>query len=195
MSITKTYRANNRIQTLKRSVENYIFVMLLSFTAAVIMARIADDRLAPQSVDIAAVPVVANIIADELGFEPAPAAETVDADAVAMAKVIYGTCRYNSVDAQRSVCYLILNRVDSPQFPSTIREVCEQPNQWMGYADDNPVVEETYELCKETIKAWRNNEIRPFGKDFVFFVWNGNDSITLRNTYEKTANTRCIQVG
>lgn len=62
-----------------------------------------------------------------------------------IAKVLYGTAINHAESDQRAVVWCILNRVEHYAHPDTVAEVCEQPKQWMGYSNDNPVLTELYD--------------------------------------------------
>ena len=67
--------------------------------------------------------------------------------------------------------------------------VCEQPKQWMGYSEDNPVMESIYDMVLEILKTWHNNGHRPMGKEFVFLSWSSKE-ILLRDTFTESKDTR-----
>ena len=62
--------------------------------------------------------------------EPAaPAAATNGAALECLAKAVYFEARGEPLDGQRAVAEVILNRVDSPRFPSTVCGVVTQSNR------------------------------------------------------------------
>ena len=138
-----------------------------------------------------------------IGAEAAPEAETVPCipftiqedplnsplmQAADMAKVLYGTARYNSLEAQEAVCWVIINRTESGIYPNTIREVCEQTGQWMGYSTDNPVKAELFELARSVLEKAEGNGERPVSPEYLWFSWDPK-SVTLRTSYEENNAT------
>lgn len=117
--------------------------------------------------------------------------QMIEQEAKYIAKVLYGTARNNSERDQRTVVWCILNRVDSAGYPNTVQGVCEQTSQWMGYDDDNPVLNNLLEVAKTELEKWYNGD-RPVLADYTYMSWSSKE-ITLRDTYEKTANTRYWQ--
>jgi hypothetical protein len=115
--------------------------------------------------------------------------EQIEQEAEYIAKVIYGTARNHSDADQRAVVWCILNRVEHYAYANTIQEVCEQPKQWMGYSEDNPVLEDIYELVLVELKIWYNNDHRPIGNEYIYMSWSSNE-ILLRDTFEENKNTR-----
>lgn len=118
---------------------------------------------------------------------------TMEMEAEYIAKVIYGTARNHSTDGQKAVIWCILNRVEHQSYPDTIKEVCEQELQWMGYAPNNPVLNDIYELALNELKVWYNNGHRPMSNDYIFLSWS-SDEIILRDTFEEGRYTHYWRV-
>lgn len=110
-----------------------------------------------------------------------------------LARMLYGTALNHDERDQRTAIWCALNRVDSPGFPNSVKEVCQQESQWIGYSDDNPVLTNLYNLAIEELTTWHNN-YRPVNKDYVYMSWSSRE-IKLRDTYEKNNNTRYWQAG
>ena len=109
-----------------------------------------------------------------------------------LARMLYAY-RNNSERDLRTAVWCALNRTDSPGFPNSVKEVCQQESQWIGYSDDNPILNDLYELAIEELTTWHNN-YRPVNKDYVYMSWSSKE-IKLRDTYEKSDSTRYWQAG
>lgn len=112
----------------------------------------------------------------------------IEREAEYISKVVYGMGRNHSINDQKAIVWCILNRVESAGFPSTIAEVCQQPQQWIGYSDDNPVLTEIYDIVLPILKDWHNNSHRPMDKSYVYLSWS-SEEILLRDTFEVTKTT------
>ena len=112
----------------------------------------------------------------------------IEKEAEYISKVIYGMGRNHSVNDQMAIVWCILNRVESRGYPSTIAEVCQQPQQWIEYSDDNPVLTEIYDMVLPILKNWHNNAHRPMDKSYIYLSWS-SDEILLRDTFEVTKTT------
>lgn len=110
-------------------------------------------------------------------------AEPETDEAELIAKVLYGAVLYRSEEVQEAMVWLILNRVDSPLYPSTIKDVVLQPSQWQGFSEDNPVLQSLYDLASDVIAAWENGGVRPIPQDCLFLVIN-YDNIELRTSWD-----------
>lgn len=115
--------------------------------------------------------------------------EQIELEAEYIAKVIYGTARNHADSDKKAVVWCILNRVEHYSHPNTIAEVCEQPKQWMGYSNDNPVLTENYELALAELKTWYSGDHRPMSNEYIYLSWSSKE-IILRNTFEENKNTR-----
>lgn len=110
-----------------------------------------------------------------------------------LARMLYGTALNHDERDQRTAIWCALNRVDSPGFPGSVKEVCQQESQWIGYSDDNPVLTNLYNLAIEELTTWHNN-YRPVSEDYVYMSWSSKE-IKLRDTFEKSDGTRYWQAG
>jgi hypothetical protein len=112
----------------------------------------------------------------------------IEREAEFIAKVLYGMARNHSPADQRAVVWCILNRVEHHSHPNTIQEVCEQPKQWIGYSNENPVLEELYDIALTELKTWHNDGHRPMSSDYIYLTWSSKE-ILLRDTFEENKNT------
>lgn len=110
------------------------------------------------------------------------------AEAEEIAKVLYGTARYNTEDDQRLVVWCIINRMEATGYPDTIEGVCQQDSQWMGYSQDNPVLENLLNIADEELTRYYSGNPRPVGPEYIFLSWTENE-IVLRDKFEETAGT------
>lgn len=113
----------------------------------------------------------------------------IEREAEYIAKVIYGMARNHADSDKKAVIWCILNRVEHYSHPNNIAGVCEQPNQWIGYSNDNPVLDELYELALSELKTWYSGGHRPMGNEYVYLSWSSKE-ILLRDTFEENRNTR-----
>ena len=194
-----------RIMDNGRHLRPVLFLFLLVFLGAVVAARVSlahDQRI--EAAQIAAAEEMRldlqrqeAVRASTLAAERARAAEAAAAarsDREAVARVLYGTALHHSEDAQRAVCWCIINRVESSLYPDSIIGVCEQDSQWMGFSDENPVISGLYEIADEVITAWESGEYRPMSPDYLFLSWTSTE-IVLRTSFNETAGTHYWRAG
>ena len=75
-------------------------------------------------------------------------------DAELIAQALWGEARNCESTHQAAVVWCILNRVDSPAYPDTIREVVTQKYQFAGYHAENPVEPELLALAYDVLARW-----------------------------------------
>lgn len=114
--------------------------------------------------------------------------EQIELEAEYIAKVLYGTAINHADSDKRAVVWCILNRVENHAHPNTVAEVCEQPKQWMGYSNSNPVLTELYDLALEELKVWYSGGHRPMNNSYIYLTWSSKE-ILLRDTFEENRNT------
>ena len=162
-------------------------------------AAVAEARVAEISAEYeAAIADINNahmddVLAVRAEYEATAPNTIMQKEAEYIAKVLYGTAPNHDERYQRTLVWCILNRVDSAGYPSSVKEVCEQDSQWIGYDDDNPILNDLYEIALKELETWHNN-YRPVNKSYIFMSWSSTE-ISLRDTYEKTDNTRYWQAG
>lgn len=118
----------------------------------------------------------------EYGVDEAEAAATaMQSEARALAKMLY-PMRNNTDAGLKSACWCAINRVDSQQYPGTVQGVCAQDRQWMGWSEDNPVIERLYNIAYEALRQWHGG-IHAVSTDFLFLEWTPQE-ITIRTTFE-----------
>ncbi|XCH78696.1 MAG: cell wall hydrolase [Candidatus Dehalobacter alkaniphilus] len=77
-------------------------------------------------------------------------------DVILLAKIIYAEARGESFEGQVAVGAVVLNRVESPKFPDTIREVIYQPGQFSAVLDRQIELtpgDEAYQAALEALEG------------------------------------------
>lgn len=105
----------------------------------------------------------------------------ISEDSEYMAKVVAGCSTYYDENVQRAVAWCVLNRVDSALYPDTIKEVCEQANQWQGY-ENAAVIDSICELCQSVIDTWKSGGKRDVPQDCLFLRMTA-DGVELRTDF------------
>ena len=110
----------------------------------------------------------------------------INQEILAGAKLI---CREANDQVKGTKLGVALARVMNPMYPGTIKEVAEQPNQFMYYDDSNKVTEHDLDLAEQILRPYYEQGIVPNGltQDMVYFEWSGNSG-TARDSYETTTS-------
>lgn len=108
-------------------------------------------------------------------------------DAIMLARLAWCEARGCTTTEQAAVMWCVLNRVDDPRFPSTIRDVILQENQFY-YLDDAPATEELLSLARDVIARWGMEDLlvdsgRVLPEGYVFFRGDGQHNY-FRDAYQ-----------
>ncbi len=114
--------------------------------------------------------------------------DPIKAEAEVVAKVLYGTALHNTREQQEAVVWCILNRVENSFYPDNVIDVCRQDRQWMGYSDDNPILQELYDVAYDILTGYYEGSYRAMSPEYVFLSWSSTE-IVLRDTFEETSHT------
>ncbi len=129
---------------------------------------------------------ISQMEAAEKGMPPDPLEMRLNTQCEMLARVLYGV-KDNSAQDLKTLCWCVFNRVDNPNYPGTLEEVIAQPKQWMGYSENNPVLDELYKIAKEQIQLWQNGR-RPVSNELIYMSWTPA-RIVLRDTWQYGMNT------
>jgi hypothetical protein len=109
-----------------------------------------------------------------------------DNDTVMIARLIYGEAGgIPSTMERAAVAWCVLNRVDNPNYPSSIEGVILQTNQFYGYSTKHPATDENIAIAQDVMLRYQLEKIgvgsggRVLPADYVYFTGDG-----IRNYFE-----------
>lgn len=81
-------------------------------------------------------------------------------------------------------------RLMSGNYGSTLREVVEQPDQWMNYHSDTKITQEVRAFAEKIVRDYYENGVVPDGltKDIQWLTWTPGDYLA-RNNWNASAAT------
>jgi hypothetical protein len=103
-----------------------------------------------------------------------------------IAKTVWGEARGLGDTEKAAVVWTILNRVDSPAWPDTIKEVITQKWQFAGYRTGYPVTQSIRALVVDVAKRWIAEQFgetdvgRVLPTEYMWFTGDGR-----HNTFKK----------
>lgn len=181
------FKIDRRIATL---ILRYITLALCVVVYTLIVLRVADAKAEQKYeawCDRFVNDYLSQVEAEQRGMPIDPKEQLLNQQSEALARVLYGV-KDNSAQDLKTLCWCVFNRVDNPAYPDSIEAVIEQPKQWMGYSEDNPVLDNLYKLAKEQIQAWQNGR-RPVSNELIYMSWTPA-RIVLRDTWQYGMNTK-----
>jgi len=93
----------------------------------------------------------------------------IETQAKTVAKVLY-PMRNNRENGLHLACWSIFNRVDNKIYSDDLYAVCSANQAYMGWSDDNPVLDELYRIAFEEVTRWHSG-IRPMDTGYVYLYW------------------------
>jgi Sec-independent protein translocase protein TatA len=80
-----------------------------------------------------------------------------------------------------------INRVidKSHGFPNTLSEVILQENQWVGFSENNQVIDKYYKLASTVVNNYYDGKNRPCSSDYLWAELN-REGIWLKNSYDSS---------
>ena len=119
-----------------------------------------------------------------------------DEDLIYLSKTVWGEAgAVKDREIQAAVAWTVLNRVDSPLYPDSVKACVSQRLQYTGFhewylmpwekgsriegLDNRVVTSEVVELCREVLVIWLNGfEGRNIPEDYFGFDFDANRNIT-----------------
>lgn len=191
----KNTKKKKKYLTIIQMVTAYILILVVAVTMTFICQRtkyenqIAEiNAIHEEEIDSIRSDYESRVIELEQYYGYGRDVEQIELEAEYIAKVLYGTAINHADSDKRAVVWCILNRVEHYSHPNTIAEVCKQPKQWMGYSDNNPVLDELYDLALEELKTWYSGGHRPMSNEYIYLSWSSKE-ILLRDTFEENRDT------
>ena len=97
--------------------------------------------------------------------------------------------RYNLTDEAKALaCWVVINRVESSEYPDNVDEVLWQKGQFCEYSDSEPPTEKNFTIATNQLSRWSNGDIRPVPSTAVFITVS-SDGVELRDSFEETRST------
>lgn len=175
------------LKNLQENIESYfisafviVFFVCLAYIAYVDLIDIKNEK-PNQNIEITEVTQVIETI-EEMAepIQPIYVKDYATQEEIEMiAKVLYREARgVEDKDQIAAVAWCILNRVDHPNHPNTIKEVITQPEQF-AWVEDTPVEDWLLELANDVVYRWclekegQENVGRTLPKGYCFFIGDG----------------------
>lgn len=102
----------------------------------------------------------------ELAAIQASEEAVIEREATAIAKAFYGIKnfveKYHYTDEDLiTYARCIFNRVDASKGINSVDVILSTPDQFLAYAENNPVLTEFYQIAHEAVTEWHNETVKP----------------------------------
>lgn len=159
--------------------------------AALTATAMADYQAEQDALELARQQELAAIAASEESIMKNEASD--------ISKVLYGVknfiekYHYSETDLM-TLARCVMNRVENKSYSSDIHEVVNQKDQWVGYYENNPVIDQYYKIAYKAVEEWHHEETKPITNDFVFAELTPN-GIWLKNDFNANGYARRWRYG
>ena len=92
-------------------------------------------------------------------------------------------------EAKALACWVVLNRMESSEYPDNIEEVLLQPEQFCEFSDKEEPTEANFIIATNQLSRYYNGDIRPVPSTAVFITIT-NNGVELRDDFKETARTQ-----
>ena len=92
-------------------------------------------------------------------------------------------------EAKALACWVVLNRMESSEYPDDLKSVLLQPGQFCEFSDKETPTEANFIIATNQLSRYHNDDIRPVPSTAVFITIN-NNGVELRNDFKETARTQ-----
>ena len=92
-------------------------------------------------------------------------------------------------EAKALACWVVLNRMESSEYPDNIEDVLLQPDQFCEFSDKEEPTEANFIIATNQLSRYHNGDIRPVPSTAVFITVS-NNGVELRDDFKETARTQ-----
>ena len=92
-------------------------------------------------------------------------------------------------EAKALACWVVLNRMESSEYPDNIEEVLLQPEQFCEFSDKEEPTETNFIIATNQLSRYYNGDIRPVPSTAVFITVS-NNGVELRDNFKETTKTQ-----
>lgn len=113
-----------------------------------------------------------------------------ESDTKALAVLADSVGQGRTDEVKKIIMWIAINRSEDRAngYGDSLQTEIARPKQWQQYNPDGIYTSHTYDLATEVYKTWRTNGPRPIYNDMLWFVLNGDGSITVRNRFGNDKN-------
>lgn len=142
-------------------------------------------------------------VVEEVPTEPTieettePTVPIEDLEVIALARLADTCARRYSDDVKRIVMWVAINRSEDKAngYGGSLLEEINRPKQWQEYDPEASYTASTLQIAKEVYKVWKDNGPRPMYNDMIFFAFNADGTITVRNKFKTDKHTNTMIFG
>lgn len=126
--------------------------------------------------------------------EPEDPEPTEDDEAALLARMLYGYYQAGATRADQweLIAWVAVNRAEAALWPSELRDVLLQPEQWQGFSEENPILQDILTVAEDVLDTWHSGGARPLAPEFVYLAQSGTRT-QVRTEYIESGSCRYVE--
>lgn len=170
-------------------------VILIAF---IIVAKVCSPKAEPipefEPVNIPAEVYIEETVTEET-TEPTIAQDEIEI--IELARLADTCARRYGDEVKRTVMWVVINRVEdhSKGYGKSLLEEIARPKQWQEYDPEGSYTQTTLDIAREVYTTWKTDGPRPMYNDMIFFAFNNDGSVTVRNDFKTSNRTNTMTFG
>ena len=126
--------------------------------------------------------------------EPEDPAPAEDSEAKLLARMLYGYYQAGATRADQweLIAWVAVNRTEASLWPEELREVLLQPEQWQGFSEGNPILQDILTVAENVLEVWHSGGARPLAPEFVYLAQSGSRT-QARTEYIESGTCRHVE--
>lgn len=93
-----------------------------------------------------------------------------------------------TTEAKALACWVVINRLESGDYPDDLESVLLQKGQFCEYSNSTPPTEGNVTIASNQLSRYYNGDIRPAPASAVYITIS-SEGVVLRDTWDETAKT------
>ena len=137
-------------------------------------------------------PVIQVASENIIETEPEPTIDLRTSEIIALARLADTVAHGKSDEVKSAIMWIAINRVEDKAngYGLDLLGEIARPKQWQCYDENGTYLQSTYELAESVHDTWMNGGPRPIYSDMLWFVFNSDGSITIRNRFGSNEKNR-----
>jgi len=146
-----------------------------------------DKEVDPIPIEDPAIQVASETIMET---EPEPTIDLRTSEITALARLADTVAHGKSDEVKSIIMWIAINRVEDKAngYGMDLQGEIARPKQWQCYDPDGAYLQATYDLAESVHDTWMTGGPRPIYNDMLWFVFNSDGSITVRNRFGNEKN-------
>lgn len=179
-------------------IRKWIPILIVVFIFSIKSVNTKDDVPVFEGTDHEVVAAIDGIPTEPVTEEATePTLPIEEQEVIALARLADTCARRYSDDVKRIVMWVAINRSEDRAngYGGSLLEEINRPKQWQEYNPEGSYTDSTLEIARDVYNTWKSGGPRPMYNDMIFFAFNADGTITVRNKFKTDKRTNTLIFG